>query len=441
MYNPLSYVLSCLFVLIAHAAMLANVFINGNYESVTDPAILAGAVLLLDVAYFTALLFFKQTSYTIDFLLVLVLNMSVIFQSSFGQVKFDGDAIKHYITAITALIACRIGFFACRNYKSLQNKRKFIYIAIGVCIVLILTLTGSRSMWIQIGPISLQPSEFIKPLFILACATSVAEQQKKHKVLLFNVVYENIALFGLTAVICLLQWWCADLGSLPTFMAIYISGFLLRICYPKAKLSKKTYITAAVSLLVVAVIAFKFAPAYVQERLHADIWSDTNGSGYQQSQALIAIADGGWTGKGPGNGFLCNVAAHENDIVFATVCEEWGLLYALMMIFVILIMLAVPLINPPRSYYHATMSAGVCAAFTVQMALNIFGSCNMIPFTGVTIPFISAGGSSMMVSGFMIGMLAAAQSPILDNTGGQPRTAQRPPVKQPNKRPVRRKAV
>ena len=111
------------------------------------------------------------------------------------------------------------------------------------------------------------------------------------------------------------------------------------------------------------------------------------------------------------------------------------------MIFVILIMLAVPLINPPRSYYHATMSAGVCAAFTVQMALNIFGSCNMIPFTGVTIPFISAGGSSMMVSGFMIGMLAAAQSPVLDNTGGQPAAAPKPPANHPNKRPVRRKAV
>ena len=83
-----------------------------------------------------------------------------------------------------------------------------------------------------------------------------------------------------------------------------------------------------------------------------------------------------------------------------------------MMICVILIMVMIPLINPPRSYFHGTMSAGVCAAFIVQMALNIFGSCNLIPFTGVTIPFVSAGGSSMMVSGFMAGMLIAAQSPV-----------------------------
>ena len=64
------------------------------------------------------------------------------------------------------------------------------------------------------------------------------------------------------------------------------------------------------------------------------------------------------------------------------------------------------------SYFHVTMTTGVCAAFIVQMALNIFGSCNMIPFTGVTIPFISQGGSSMVTSGFMIGMIIAGQSPV-----------------------------
>ncbi len=408
--NPISYFFSCLFVLAAHIAMLANVFINGNYDSITSVIVLSCAVLILDIAYFVFMLFFRQSSYTINFLLILVLNMSVIFQSCFGGVYFS---VKHYITAIAALAACHAGYLLCRDYRWLQQHRTFVYIGIGILFIAILTLTGSRSMWISIGSFSLQPSEFIKPLFVLACATSVFEQQKKHRILCFNVVYENLAPLALIILICLLQWWCSDLGSLPTFAAIYISGFLLRICYPKAKFSKKTFILACVILLAAALAAMKFAPAYVQDRLHTDIWNNTDGSGYQQSQALIGIASGGWFGKGPGKGFLCNVFAHENDIVFATICEEWGLLYSLMMICVILIMIAVPLINPPRSYYHGTMAAGVCAAFTVQMALNIFGSCNMIPFTGVTIPFISAGGSSMMVSGFMIGMLNASLTPTI----------------------------
>jgi len=167
-----------------------------------------------------------------------------------------------------------------------------------------------------------------------------------------------------------------------------------------------------VVLLVIAAAALKFAPGYVQDRLHVDIWNDKSGNGWQQCMGLIAIAEGGWFGKGPGQGFMHEVFAHESDMVFASICEEWGMLFAIMMIFAILLILAVPLINPARSYFHSTMSAGICAAFIVQMALNIFGSCNMIPFTGVTIPFISQGGSSMVTSGFMIGMLSAAQSPV-----------------------------
>ena len=407
--NPIAYIFSCIFVLLAHLSMLVNIYFNGNYTDIKDVIALGTAVLILDIVYFVVMLFFKQISYAVDFLLILILNMSVIFQSCFGGVGFD---LKHYITCIAALIACKAGFLFCRNHKWIQEQKKYIYAAIGVLMAVILLFTGSRSMWINFNSFSIQPSEFIKPLFILACATSVMDQQKRHKIVFVNVVYENIALFCLTGAIVLLQWWCRDLGSLPTFMGIYACGFLLRICYPKAKFSKKKLIFAGVVLLAVAIIGIRFAPEYVQHRLHVDIWNDKNGDGWQQAQALIGIANGGWFGVGPGKGYLHNIFAYDCDIVFSTICEEWGLLYGLMMVCVILIMIAIPLINPPRSYFHGTMSAGVCAAFVVQMALNIFGSCNLIPFTGVTIPFISTGGSSMVVSGLMIGMLMACQSPV-----------------------------
>lgn len=419
--NPISYFFSCIFVTVAHLAMLANIWVNGKYDSPSDVLLLGGAVILLDFVWYIAMLFFKQKTFALSFLLILILNMSVIFQSCFGGVELDK---KHYITCIAALIASRLGYHLCRDHKRLASHKLWIYAGIGVLTVAILTLTGSRSIWISLGPITIQPSEFIKPLFALACATTVGEQMKKHKLLMFNVVWDNLIVLGIFFAICFLQWWCRDLGSLPTFAGIYASGFLLRICYPRAKFSKKTLIAAAAAVIAAAAVALKFAPAYVQDRLHSDIWSDVNGNGWQQSRALIGIAKGSWMGRGPGMGDLHSVFAHENDIVFATVSEEWGLLYALMMILVILIILAVPLINPPRSYFHATMVSCICAAITVQTALNIFGSCNLIPFTGVTIPFISTGGSSMMTSGFMVGMLMASQNPDL-----------RPP-KAERKRPV-----
>lgn len=407
--GKVKYVFSAVFVLIAHLSMLFTMFYNGKYESVNDLFTLGGAVIGLDVIYFIAMLFFKQSSYIIDFMLLFILNISVIFQSSFGGISLS---VKHLITCITALIACRLGYLLCRNHKWIQTKKKQVYIVIGILILSILTLTGSRSMWIDLGFITIQPSEFLKPAFILACATSVSEQQKKVPLWKFNIVVENLICTGLIIVIFALQWWCRDLGSLPTFVGIYLCGLCARLCYPKAKLSKKLIISGISVLGAVAIIAIIIAPPYVKDRLFVDVWNDSSGNGYQQSQALIAIAEGGWFGKGAGHGNLHNIFAYETDLVFASICEEWGLFFAVMVISAILIMLACPLVNPPRSYFHATLTTGVCSAFIVQMALNIFGSCNMIPFTGVTVPFISQGGSSMVTCGFMMGMILAGQSPI-----------------------------
>lgn len=406
------YVVSAFFVLMAHISMLYSMFYNGNYDSPSKLIVLAMAVIGLDISYFIAMLFFKQTTYTIDFMLIFILNISLIFQSSFGGIQLS---VKHLITCIASLVACRLGYILCRDHKWLQTKKKAFYIATGIIMFVILTLTGSRSMWIDLGFFTIQPSEFLKPAFILVCTTYVAEQQNKISVLNFNIVPENLICTGFIILICGLQWWCRDLGSLPTFVAIYLCGLCARLCYPKAKLSKKLIITGIALLGVLAIVAIILAPPYVKARLFVDIWSDSTGDGYQQSQALIAIANGGWFGKGAGNGDLHNIFAYETDLVFASICEEWGLFFALMVVSVILIMLACPLVNPPRSYFHATLATGVCSAFVVQMALNIFGSCNMIPFTGVTVPFISQGGSSMVTCGFMMGMLIAGQSPVFKN--------------------------
>lgn len=420
--NPVAYFFSSIFVLIAHIAMLCNIWFNGASTDVHNIAVLGAAVIILDIVYFIVILFFKQTSYVLDFLLILVLNMSIIFQSCFGEIGFD---LKHYFTCIVCLAACKGGYLLCRNHKLLHERKLYIYGAIGVLLLITLIFTSPENMWIKLGSFTLQPSEFVKPLFVLACATSIADQQKKHKLLFFSVVYENLALFGVMAAICLVQVKSHDYGSLPTFLSIYGVGFILRICYPKAKFSKKKLFTVIGIIVVCLLVGLKYAPEYVQHRLHVDIWSDTTGDGYQQSQALIAIANGGWFGVGPGKGYLSNIFAYDNDIVFATVSEEWGLLFALMMVLTIIIITAVPIIKPVRSYFHGSMSACICAAFMVQMALNIFGSCNLIPFTGVTVPFISSGGSSLLVSGFMTGMLMAAQSPVFKEPVQKPKETEK----------------
>lgn len=407
--NGLSYGGITLLSLLTHISLLTVVFLKGSYESIMSPIILSSAVLVSDILYFFILKFIKQNTYTIDILLITLLNMSVIFQSCFGSVGF---ASKHFIFSIFALICCQAGFKLAQNYHFIEKYKYIFYGICGALIISILLFTGSRGMWIDLGFITIQPSEFLKVFFVLVFATSIAQQQKKKKILFVKVVYDNMALLAMTGIIMLLQWWSRDLGSLPTFAAVAGCGFLMRICYPKAKLSKKLIISLSVIGLVVVIIALKFAPSYVKDRLNADIWNDPTGNGWQQCQALIAIAEGGWFGKGPGHGVLFKVPAADTDIVFSSICEEWGMLMALLAVFMIILILATALINTPRSYFHTTLTVGVCAAFIAQMSLNIFGSCNMIPFTGVTIPFISQGGSSMLACGFMIGFLKAGQATV-----------------------------
>ncbi len=407
--NGLSYFGVMLFSLLSHISLLIIVFVKGNYDNIMDPMILSAAVLGLDFVYYIVLNFIKQNTYTFDILLVTILNISVIFQSCFGKVGF---AAKHFGFSIAALVLCQISFKLVQDYRKIEKYKYIFYGIIGVLIVSILAFTGSRSMWIDLGFITIQPSEFIKPFFVLVFATSIIHLRTQHKILGISIVYDNWVLFGLTGVIVLLQWWCRDLGSLPTFVGVAGCGLIMRICYPKAKLSKKLIIGICAAGAVVVLAALKLAPGYVQQRLHVDIWADPNGDGWQQCQALMAIAEGGWFGKGPGFGRLYKVPAADTDIIFSSISEEWGMLASLLVVFMILLLIITAIINTPRSYFHTTLSVGASSVFIVQMALNIFGSCNLIPFTGVTLPFVSNGGSSMLACGILAGFLKAGQAMV-----------------------------
>ena len=180
--NGLSYTIITLLSLLTHISMLTIVFIKGQYDSIMSPIILSAIILGSDILYFFILKFLKQNTYTFDILLITVLNMSVIFQSCFGKVGF---AVKHFIFSVLALVFCQIGFKLAQNYKFIEKHKYIFYGIIGALVISILLFTGSRGMWIDLGFITIQPSEFIKPFFALVFATSLAAQQNKKKILVF----------------------------------------------------------------------------------------------------------------------------------------------------------------------------------------------------------------------------------------------------------------
>ena len=406
--KPLSHPFLLLLVLLAHTAMMVLVVLSfGLNEEVIK---MACVILTFDFVGSIILQFVQREACTVDTVLLLVIGMSTIYQSCFGGLEF---AVKHFAFGVAAFLMCQLSYVVTRNPYRAERLKPLWYTLFFVLIFVIRFLTGSRGLWIDLGFITIQPSEFVKPIFVLICASSIHTQLNKHEIAGIHFVPDNLMVIFCTAVIAVLQWWCRDLGSLPTFVAVAGFGFLLRFCYLREKMSVRLIVFLGLCAVAAGVFAWKLAPAYVQERLHSNIWADMSGTGYQQVKALTAIAEGGWFGKGAGNGTLIHVAASRTDIVFSTICEEWGLFTGMMTVILILFLPAAVLTVPPRSYYHSGLAVGVAAVFMVQMTLNIFGSCNLIPFTGVTIPFISQGGSSMLASGILAGFLKAAQAPVL----------------------------
>ncbi|HCC35370.1 MAG TPA: hypothetical protein DEQ02_06935, partial [Ruminococcaceae bacterium] len=168
-------------------------------------------------------------------------------------------------------------------------------------------------------------------------------------------------------------------------------------------------ISAAAGLGALMLVSFR---PYIIRRFSAwrHVWEFVNENGFQQTRTLMAIASGGLFGLGGGNGFLRGVIAAETDLAFGIVWEEWGLLIGLVVAVFYIAFLAssVSCAGKTRSSYYSIAACAASGLFIFQASLNIFGSTDILPLTGVTLPFISDGGSSMAASWGLLGFISAA---------------------------------
>ncbi len=142
------------------------------------------------------------------------------------------------------------------------------------------------------------------------------------------------------------------------------------------------------------------------------VWEDVWGKGYQQTHALSAAAAGGLFGKGAGTGWLKDIVAANTDMVFAVLCEELGLIIGLCAILAVisLALFAVRNAAQGRSTYYVIAACAAVSMLMVQMGLNVFGSLDILPFTGVTFPFVSKGGTSLISCWMMLAFVKAGDT-------------------------------
>ena len=260
-------------------------------------------------------------------------------------------------------------------------------------------IKGARN-WIFIGSFSFQPSELSKVCFVLVGASALERIVTKRNLFLF-IAYSAM-LVGCLALM-------NDFGT-----ALIFFGAFLVIAFMRSG-SVGTVALAIAALVFAGVLALKVAP-HALDRFDnwRHIWEDPDGNGWQQTSGLVAMASGGLLGLGPGQGWLGNtrVFSRDADIVIATLGEEWGLIMVIFMILAV-ITLAVFSIRCASVGRSSFFTIGSCAAASIlllQTILNALGTVDVLPFTGVTFPFLSNGGSSMICTWGLLAFIKAADT-------------------------------
>ena len=245
---------------------------------------------------------------------------------------------------------------------------------------------------------NLQPSEISKVCFVYAGASAMDRLMKKRNLILF-IVY-SAAICGCLALM-------NDFGTaLFFFVAFLIIAFM-------RSGSVGTIGLACTALGYAGVIAVKIAPhALSRFTSWRHIWEDPQGAGFQQTRAIMCIAAGGLFGLGANQGKMKNYFAADSDIIFATISEEWGLLMAVMMVLAIVALAVFTIRSAPmgRSSFYIIGSCTAAAIMLAQAILNALGTVDVMPFTGVTFPFVSNGGSSMIGAWGLLAFIKAADT-------------------------------
>ena len=259
------------------------------------------------------------------------------------------------------------------------------------------TVNGA-SNWIRIGGFALQPSEFVKVAYLYVGASTLDRLYRKRNLFLF-IAFSAVCVGALALM--------GDFGTALIFFASFLVISFMRSG------SFATVFLAIAGAALAGLLVLTVKP-YIAQRFAAwgHIWEDPYGAGWQQTRGLSAAASGGLLGVGAGRGWLRSIFAADTDMVFCLVSEELGLLIALsaMLALTAICFFAVRSAANGRSAYYVIAACAASSMMLVQLALNVFGSTDILPFTGVTFPFVSRGGSSLISCWMLLAFLKSADT-------------------------------
>lgn len=282
--------------------------------------------------------------------------------------------------------------------------RMLLVALIGLVALLIPGLSHSShgaTRWLDLGPLSVQPAEIVKVALILYLATWFERRQEDLKSFMDGVVPFSIMVGAVCFVIVMLQ---RDMGTMMV-LALTTLGMYFAAGLRWHHLT--TLLSAGAALAIAAVVAFPHRLSRFATFL--DPTKDVNGQGYHINQALIAIGSGGVLGLGLGHsiqvyGYLPEAA---NDSIFAIIGEEFGLIGALLIVglFGVIVYRGLQVARNAPDTFARLVATGISLWFLFQAVINIGAMLSLVPLTGIPLPFISYGGTSLIISLFGAGIL------------------------------------
>lgn len=364
-------------------------------------ALIMGVVLcvLIGYSHFVVRRFYPDGD---KFILIFASVLAVVGVATLYRIN-TVTAIKQLVWIALGIIAYILIVVILPDLKSFAKYKK-IYMIVTLILMPLALIFGTElygaKNWIIIGPISFQPSEFGKIALVLYLASALSTYEAK------NNVKEDAKQLWQPALIAGFSMGCMvlqrDLGSALIFFGISIT--LLYVAT-----SKRKYVFTALGLAAIGSVAGYAMFGHVRERVKIwlDPWKYALGSSYQIVEGMYSIAAGGLFGVGLGQGHFENLPVKESDMIYAIICEEFGIIFAigLMIIYFLLFYRGIRAAFVTKDSYSQLIAVGFSTMIACQTLVIIGGIFAVIPLTGITLPIISYGGSSVLTIFFALGIL------------------------------------
>lgn len=380
--RPSYFLLFLLISVYSVIELLLTSFPDGKFAFSVAFAFL-GMIILMWGYYFLASMLMRITTFELETIAFLFASTGLGIVASI----YPDGALKQFFAIVIGVVGFCLLLTLLRFIDAIKVIRYIVAVgAIGLLAVTLLVAepTNGALSWVNIGGVSLQPSELVKVAFIFVGAVTLERLQS----------VRHLTLYMIFAAVCVVELFLMyDFGAALIFFFTFIVIAFMR----SGDIRTIMLICIGAALGAVLIILFKpYVAARFSGYLH--IWENMDTTGYQQTRTLIYSASGGLFGLGLGNGKLRTIFAAAEDLVFGVVCEEFGMIMGFLIPVTFIFVAVATVINSQKakSSFYAISGVAAISLLLFQSMLNIFGVTDLLPLTGVTLPFISKGGSSII---------------------------------------------